>query len=181
MPSKSVRMREDDLKVEVDEQYNKSIRNFIRKWGCSPGDVWNENRDMVIPPKYDIGFVVKNCTEQLLELLEPWCSNIYIGHSFDAKHYIEKEQSNTLFDLDKRIQSIHGSKVNDIEVKFDGSKLTNQNFKYIQQLSAILMNDEGIEKDTVGEFDLDIFTITINSVRTYEDKNIRTFNKLLKF
>ena len=62
MPSKSVRMREDDsIKVDVDGQYQKSIRNFIRKWGTWPGRVWDENRDMIIPKKHDIGFVVNNC------------------------------------------------------------------------------------------------------------------------
>ena len=105
----------------------------------------------------------------MLEALEPWCSTIYVDHSFDAKHYIEKEQPNTMFDLDKRIQSIHGEKQNDILVRFDGSKFNEQSFQYIQQLSEILANDE-LE---VGSFELDIFEIQINKIKTYEEELIK--------
>ena len=48
-----------------------------------------------------------------------------------------------------------------------------EQFKYLAQLSEILANDEGIEKDTVGEFDLGIFKILINSTRTYEEELIK--------
>tara|TARA_R100001129_G_scaffold99743_1_gene68159 strand:- start:893 stop:2083 length:1191 start_codon:yes stop_codon:yes gene_type:complete len=147
---------------------HKNIRNFIRKWGSMV-----KHDDLMMPiitPKYDIGFVVKNCNEQLLELLEPWCSTIYIDHTFDAKYYIEKEQKNTLIDLDKRIQSIYSEKQNDIEVRFDGSKLTNENFQYIQQLPEILANDEELKE---GSFELDIFEIIINNLQTYEKELIK--------
>ena len=146
----------------------KNMRNFIRKWGTTVKH--DELMKPIVVPKYDIGFVVNNCNEKLLELLEPWCSTIYIGHSFDAKYYIEKEQSNTLFDLGKRIQSIYGKKINDVEVRFDGDKLTNQNFQYIQQLSEILANDDELE---VGSFELDIFEISINKIKTYEKDLIK--------
>ena len=146
----------------------KNMKNFIRKWGTVVKH--DELMKPIIVPKYDIGFVIKNCNERLLELLEPWCSTIYIDHSFDAKYYIEKEQPNTLFDLDGRIQSIHGSKVNDIEVRFDGSKFTNQSFQIVQQLSEILANDDELE---VGSFELDIFEININKLKTYEGDLIK--------
>jgi len=151
---------------ETDEwlaQNIRSTRNFIRKWGHFVKH--DSLLKPIVPPKYDIGFVVKNCNEQLLESLEPWCSTIYIDHSFDAKHYIDKEQSNTMFDLDKRIQSIHGKKTNDIEVRFDGNHLTQENFQIIQQLPEILANDEELEE---GSFELDIFEINIKHIRTYE-------------
>ena len=155
---------------ETDEwlaQNIRSTRNFIRKWGHFVKH--DALLKPIVPPKYDIGFVVKNCNEQMLEMLEPWCSTIYIDHSFDAKHYIDREQSNTMFNLDKRIQSIHGKKVNDIEVRFDGSQFTNQSFQYIQQLSEILANDE-LE---IGSFELDIFEININKLKTYEGELIK--------
>ena len=146
----------------------KNMRNFIRKWGT----VVKHDKFLkpIVVPKYDFGFVIKNCTEQLLELLEPFCSTIYIDHSFDAKYYIEKEQPNTLFDLDKRIQSIYGKKQNDIEVRFDGNKFTQNSFNMIQQLSEILANDEELEE---GSFELDIFEININKIKTYEKDLIK--------
>jgi len=145
----------------------KNMRNFIRKWGT----VVKHDSLMkpIVVPKYDIGFIIKNCTEQLLELLEPWCSIIYIDHSFDAKYYIDKEKLNTTMNLENRIQSIHGKKVNDIEVRFDGSQFTNQSFQYVQQLSEILANDE-LE---IGSFELDIFEIQINKIKTYEKELIK--------
>ena len=145
----------------------KNMRNFIRKWGT----VVKHDSLMkpIVVPKYDIGFIIKNCTEQLLELLEPWCSIIYIDHSFDAKYYIDKEKLNTTMNLENRIQSIHGKKVNDIEVRFDGSQFTNQSFQYVQQLSEILANDE-LE---IGSFELDIFEIQINKIKTYEEELIK--------
>ena len=151
----------------------KNMRNFIRKWGTMV------KHDSLMKPivvsKYDIGFIIKNCTENLLEILEPWCSTIYIDHSFDAKHYIDKEQPNTLFDLGKKIQSIHGKKVNDILVEFDATKLNQEQLNYIVQLPEIITNEE--EDLSTGEsgdeFELGIFKVTINKLKTYEEELIK--------
>ena len=147
---------------------NNSTREFFRKWGTT---VLHDNLlKPIVPPKYNIGFVVKNCNEQLLEALEPWCSTIYIGHDFDAKHYIDREQPNTVVDLNKKIDSIRQlKKNNDIIVTFDGSQINQQNFNFITQLSQILANDEELE---VGSFELDIFKIEIKKIKTYENENI---------
>ena len=146
---------------------NNSTREFFRKWGTS---VLHDNLlKPIVPPKYDIGFVVENCNEGMLEALEPWCSTIYINHSFDAKHYIDREQPNTVVNLDEKILSIHAEKGNDIIVRFDGSKLNQQNFNYITQLSQILTNDDNLE---IGSFELDIFEIEIKKIKTYEKELI---------
>jgi hypothetical protein len=146
---------------------NNSTREFFRKWGTP---VLHDNLlKPIVPPKYDIGFVVENCSEEILEHLEPWCSTIYINHSFDAKHYIDREQPNTVVNLDEKILSIHAEKENDITVRFDGSKLNQQNFNYITQLSQILTNDDNLE---IGSFELDIFEIEIKKIKTYEKELI---------
>ena len=77
---------------ETDEwlkQNERSTRNFIRKWGHF---VKHDSMMMpIIPPKYDVGFVVKNCGLDQLRTLEPWCSDIYgdwVGHKgFHAVSY----------------------------------------------------------------------------------------------
>ena len=144
----------------------KNMRNFIRKWGT----VVKHDSLMkpIVIPKYDFGFIVKNCNEKLLQTLEPFCSTIYVDTY--AQDYIDKEQPNTLYNLNDRIFSIDVDVQNDVEVRFDGSKLTNQNFQYIQQLSEILANDEELE---VGSFELDIFEIQINKIKTYERELIK--------
>tara|TARA_Y100000593_G_C4322004_1_gene344302 strand:+ start:7494 stop:8675 length:1182 start_codon:yes stop_codon:yes gene_type:complete len=147
----------------------KNMRNFIRKWG----HIVKHDALMkpIIPPKYDIGFIVKNCSYELLYELEPWCSTIYTDWAWEA--YINQEQENTLLDLRERVKPFYEEKTNDIIVKFDAKEMTPEQFKIISQLSEILSNDEGIEEDTVGEFDIGIFKITINSTRTYEEGLIK--------
>ena len=82
--------------------------------------------------------------------------------------YIDKEQSNTKFDLKERIKPYDNEKQNNILVSFDASKLTNQNFPLITQLYEII-KDSG----EVGTFNLDIFTIDIIHMNEYQDKLIK--------
>ena len=151
MPSKSVRKREDN-QIDINPQYIKSIRNFIRKWGVNPMYVWDNNRDMVIPPKYDIGFTVKNCNYDTLAALEPWCSTIYVDTY--AQDYIDVEQSQTLYDLNKRIYSIDSEKQNDIEIRFDASSLTKEDFEFIQKLPYIISDSGEIGSMEYGKFEI---------------------------
>ena len=153
---------------ETDEwlqQNERSTRNFTRKWGHFVKH--NALLKPIVPPKYDIGFVVKDCTKQILELLEPWCSDIYVDDVV-RDGYILKEQPNTLFDLSLRVNPMKNIVINDIEIRFDGNKFNEQSFQIIQQLSEILANDE-LE---VGSFELDIFEINVNKVKTYEEELI---------
>ena len=143
----------------------KNMRNFIRKWGTIVKH--DSLMKPIVVPKYNIGFVIKNCNEQLLTFLEPYCSKIYVDTY--AQDYIDREQSNTLYDLNDRIFSIDVDVQNDVEVRFDGSKLTNESFQYIQQLPEILAND----KLEVGSFELGIFEININKIKTYEKDLIK--------
>ena len=142
---------------------NNSTREFFRKWGTS---VLHNNLMMPqVVPKYDIGFVVKNCNIHLLNTLEPWCSTIYVD--CDYGEYIINEQSNTTDNLSKKIYSIHSEENNDVIVRFDGSKLTNDSFQFITQLPLVL-KDSG----EVGDMQYDIFEFTINSLKTYEKELI---------
>jgi glycosyltransferase involved in cell wall biosynthesis len=148
---------------------NKNIRNFIRKWGTM---VKHDDYMMpIVTPKYDIGFVVKNCTFEVLHTLEPWCSDFYGEFpKYMKEMYIRDEKLNTLYDLDKKIHDMQLiEKNNDILVEFDAKELDNQNFQYITQLQEILSNDEELD---FGKFDLGIFTIMIHRVKTYEKELI---------
>lgn len=150
------------------KQNQKSTREFIRKWGCFV----NHDNMMkpIVPPKFSVGFVVKNCNIQMLELLEPWCDNIYsdfVGHKgYGANRYIEDEQ--TSFDLKKRIHSDHINPIDGVVVRFDASKLTQENFNIIEKLSEILQ-DSG----ELGISEVDIFNITIKSLRSSEKDLIK--------
>ena len=135
-----------------------SNKNFIRKWG-SRGKA----------PKYNIGYIVKNCNSDTLEALEPWCDRIYIDDTMQVltSHYVEKEQPNTKFNLSKRIYTIEHNDPkleNDIVLEFDAKQFTQQSFHIIQQLPEIIK-----ESGEVGEFELDVFRITINSLTEYQN------------
>jgi hypothetical protein len=120
----------------------------------------------IVPPKYNIQFIIDNGNAQLLELLEPWCDNINISiPQTEIDEYIKKEQPDTKIDLNERINQ---NVSNDIQIVFDGNKFTQNSFNAIQQISAILESNE-IE---VGEFELDIFSIKVNRVKTYTHKLI---------
>ena len=125
-----------------------------------------------IPHKYNVGFVVENCTTQMLKELEPWCSDIYgdwVGHKgIGANDYIKKEQPDTQFDLSKKIHSQHIEPKNDVVVEFDCNQLTPQNFQIIVNLSEILK-----ESGEVGKMEYDIFKFDIKSLTTYEKDLIK--------
>ena len=157
---------------ETDEwlkQNQRSTRNFIRKWGHFVKH--DEYLMPMIPPKYNVGFVVENCGLEMLGALEPWCSNIYgdwVGHKgFHVNKYIEQEQPNTDFKLSKRIHTQHTNPTNDIIVRFDCSKMTQQSWSIIQNLSEII-NDSG----QIGVMNLDIFEFEIRNLKTYEKELI---------
>ena len=145
---------------------NKNARNFIRKWGHFVKH--DELMKPIIPPKYNIAFRVKSCTSSLLELLEPWCDRIYIDDEMQVltTHYIDKEQSNTIYDLTKRVFCIgfnDPAAENDIVVEIDAARMNNQDFMYIQQLSEIIE-----QSGEIGTFRLGTLNITINHLQTYE-------------
>ena len=153
---------------EWEAQNMRSTRNFIRKWGHFVKH--DPLMKPVIPPKYDIGFIVENCGLPHLEVLEPWCSTIYIKDDMQliVPDYIKKEQPNTKFDLQERIKPYDNEKQNNILVSFDASKLTNQNFQLLTQLPEII-KDSG----EIGTFNLDIFTVDIVHMIEYQNNLIK--------
>jgi len=162
---------------ETDEWLNqnqKSTREFIRKWGhyCKHDALMKP----IIPPKYDIGFIIKNANLQLIEALEPWCSTVYYTEdemrNFKYADYIEKED--TSFDLHEKFKSIdsqYTQGVNDIIVKIDGNQFGNNDFRIIQTLPEILANDDQLYEEIMIEpthFQIENLQVTINSLQTYE-------------
>ena len=147
------------------ETTTRNGRNFIRKWGhFIKHDPFMKP---IIPPKYDIGFVVKNSQDvQLIEALEPWCSNIYVDAS--RENYIELEQKNTLYSLSEKVLPYDNEKINEILINIDGKLFNQEDFKIIQQLSEII-KDSG----QVGEFQLGNLFITIAQMNEYQNDLIK--------
>jgi len=160
--------------ITKDEKFHhmkdKAAKHYIRKWGS-----WVKNDEYqhpIISPKYNIAYVVKNCNLQLLGILEPWCDRIYIEDNMQVltTAYVEKEQSNTSFDLSKRVLHVgYNDPIgeNDIVVEFDATQLTQQNFQLLQQMPSIIK-----ESGEIGEFEIDIFKITISNLEELQNNLI---------
>jgi len=146
------------------EQNKRSTRNFIRKWGHFVAH--DALMKPIVPPKYDIGFKITNCSIELLEALEPWCSRMEIDLSEDMiNHYVSIEQSNTKFDLHKKINT---GKSSEIVVEIDGMRFQQNEFNLIMQLSMIIQ-DSG----EVGEFEIGNLKLIINKMTEYQNNLIK--------
>jgi glycosyltransferase involved in cell wall biosynthesis len=150
-------------------QNQRSTRNFIRKWGHFV--MHDAELVPIVPPKYDIGFRVLKCNSEFLEFLEPWCSNILIDDEMQVltSHYVDKEQKNTLFKLNKKIKSTPFESLNnEIIVTIDKETFTQQDFQIIQQLPEII-KDSG----EVGKFQLGNLFIEIKQMNEYQNNLIK--------
>lgn len=117
----------------------RSTRNFIRKWGHFVQH--DKYMKPIIPPKYDIGIVLKGGID-LLSRLEPWCNNIYLDDPSDLiiPDYIKKEQPNTKYDLSKRIvQSYYNDKPsNEVLLYIDQKDINSTDLEHITIISSII-------------------------------------------
>ena len=150
-------------------QNQRSTRNFIRKWGHFV--MHDSTLVPIVPPKYDIGIKLKGGNSQLLEILEPWCSNICLDDEMQVitSHYIDKEQSNTIIDLSKKIISTPSQFLkNEIIIEIDQTKFTQQDFQIIQQLPEII-KDSG----EIGKFQLGNIFIDIRQMNEYQNELIK--------
>ena len=144
-------------------------KEFLRKWGG-----WIQNNEYqypIIHPKYDIGIKLKGGNSQLLEILEPWCSNICLDDEMQVitSHYIDKEQSNTIIDLSKKIITTPFQFLkNEIIIEIDQTKFTQQDFQIIQQLPEII-KDSG----EIGKFQLGNIFIDIRQMNEYQNELIK--------
>ena len=135
----------------------KNGRNFIRKWGhfCKHDTLMKP----IVPPKYNIGLIIKNCNSSLLHALEPWGDTIYVDQGNIPtliKKYIEEEQSNTIIDLNKRVLPFDNEKQNEILVEIDGKTFSEEDWKILMQLPEII-KDSG----SIGRFQLNNIKVEI--------------------
>jgi glycosyltransferase involved in cell wall biosynthesis len=139
----------------------KAARNYIRKWG-----IWIENDEYqypIITPKYDIGISATNCTITLVKALEPWCTRLYVEDRDGLiAHYIDMEQSNTLYDLHKRVCDLghnNPDDYQDVVVKLNCNNLTLEDFNIITILPKIIKDTNEVGKFQIGNLDIEIFSL----------------------
>ena len=86
-------------------------------------------------------------------------------------HYIDLEQKNTSLDLFKKLFEIEDEKHVEILVQIDGSKFTNHDYQYIQQLAEIIESN-----NQTGKFELGTLRIEIKALTQYQN-NLIVCNK----
>jgi glycosyltransferase involved in cell wall biosynthesis len=157
LPDGTIWYKPKDSKEYLELRQNK-FKEWWRKWHT---DVLHDDLMMpIVPNRYDTTFVVHNCQPQLLQALEPWCDRLYVDCEYDG--YVTKEQNETMFDLSDKIHSIGDEMKGDVQIMFDASKLTNDNFaQFIKNIPFIIQ-----QTDSVGSFEWDIFQLHIFNLRT---------------
>ena len=147
---------------------NKNMREFIRKWGTMVQH--DHHMKPIVSPVYSIGFeLTKPAPVDMIRLLEPFCQYMVVPAREELLQYIEEEQPNTDYQLDKKLHTdIPKNPIYDIKVVFDPTKFNQQSFNILQKLPDII-KDSGSEGD---RFELDIFDIWIEQMVEHQRNNI---------
>ena len=146
----------------------KNGRNFIRKWGCFIKH--DPLMKPIVPPKYNIGLIIKNCNDSLLHALEPWGDILYIDEGNIPSmidNYITLESPNTDYDLYSRLRPYDNEKNCEILVEIDGKTFNEEDWKIIMQLPEII-KDSG----SIGRFQLNNVTVEIIQMNEYQNELI---------
>ena len=148
---------------------NKAFRNYVRKWGSFVKN--DEYQYPQIPHKYSVRFDIENCTPDVFQFLEPWCTNINVDLPLRMINtYINNEQPNTQINLLDKINNADSN--NDVVVKFDAGGITNESVNFIVKLAEIFDANE-LE---VGNYDFHPFLIEVKAVKHYEQNLINCNN-----
>jgi len=147
---------------------NKNMREFIRKWGTMVQH--DQFMKPIVSPVYSIGFELTEPTSvDMIRLLEPWCQYMVVPAREEILQYIEEEQPNTDYQLDKKLHTdIPNNPIYDIKLVFDPTEFTQRSFNILQKLPDII-KDSGSEGD---RFELDIFDIWIEQMVEHQRNNI---------
>jgi glycosyltransferase involved in cell wall biosynthesis len=157
LPDGTIWYKPKDSKEYLELRQNK-FREWWRKWHT---DVLHDDLMMpIVPNRYTTSFVVHNCTTHLLGVLEPWCDDIYVDCDFGS--YVASEQNESMFKISDRVHKIGDVMKNDVQILFDGSKLTNEHYnQFIKNIPFIIQ-----QTDSVGSFEWDIFQLHVLNLRT---------------
>lgn len=159
--SKTSRFSEEHKENTRIIEHNSNL-NRIRKWGIN--SLTKNKRS------YDIGLIVKNCNESILQFLEPYVSTIYVDCNIMG--YIESEQKNTKINLSKKIKSINSVRENDIIINIDDvTKINDKDIRILRNLPDFIYESK-ITSPT--SFKIENLTFNVKNLNTYEHKLVST-------
>ena len=149
-------------KPKDSEEYTKlrvnKFKEWWRKWHTNV--LHDDNMLPIVPNRYKTSFVVHNCPTHLLEILEPWCDDMYVDCDYES--YVINEQKESMFDLSNKIHKIGDEMLGDVHIMFDGRKITTDHYnQFIINIPFIIQ-----QTDSLGSFQWDIFQLHILSLQT---------------
>ena len=153
------------------KQNLRSTRNFIRKWGSMVKH--NEYLKPIIPPKYDIGLIIKNCTYDILYALEPYCNQLYLEDTSLIDDYLKEEGDKSGFDLGGKLLTRDFKPHNDVLIEFDALQMTQESYNIFLQFPEIL----GESGEPNSDFILDIFKIKTKLLDNQVDLLVNSVQK----
>lgn len=140
---------------------NIKFKEWWRKWHMNV--LHTDDMLPIVYKKYDIGYIIHNCSRPLLNFIEPWSDKVYVSDQSLIDSYCNDEQQYTQYSLKHRLTSNLSSVSNDIIIEFDGNKFTNNHTEFIVNLSQIIESS-----GEIGEMQFDIFKLNIKSLQSYE-------------
>ena len=149
-------------KPKDSEEYLKlrqlKFREWWRKWHS---DVLHDDLMMpIVPNRYNTSFMVTNCSNEILSILEPWCDNIYVDCDFG--NYVAFEENISMYKISDRVHRIGDPLKGDVIISFDAQKLKNEHMhQFIKNIPLIIQ-----DTNEIGQFNWDIFQINILSLQT---------------
>lgn len=163
-------------KVTSDQKFhamkNAAMKNYLRKWGT-----WIKNDEYqhpIIKSKYDVAFVIKNCTPQLLHQMEPWGTCTYVENPELVESYVAEFQKETKLDLSTRVKHASAMGSHAVVVEFDGNEFSQEAWLAVNQLPDILdqIDESGlygyscfrIQVNKVGPEKIELPFVTVNNV-----------------
>lgn len=147
-------------------------KNYLRKWNS-----WIKNDEYhapIIPSKYDVCLILENINVNVsvLGILEPWFGKTILHtNRYDTIEqtvvtpYVTAEQVKTKLDMKKRVVTETSVDLtnHDVYVIIDVSKITNDDFVAITQLSTLLQELENSE-DYIGQYEIGNVRIKVNKL-----------------
>ncbi len=151
-------------------QYYMSIRNFARKWGCFPGQVWNERMELVTPAFLDLGLVLTGATVPLIRALEPFAATLYVDSEPARAEYLATEQPLTRLDLGTRVRLLDRDPVadHDVLVRAHGQAMTEAALQTAPRLHEVAAGVGEADPYTVQ----DVFRVECRRLRRLERDNV---------
>ena len=124
----------------------------------------------IVPPVYHTTIVAQNTTDQMIELLEPWCDKLFVDSDINTiVSFISKNQQYTTEDLSEKVLYNNNPRIlGDVVIHVDCNQITNEVYNYFALLSRII-EDSGEVKTTQK---LGPLTLIINKKEDLREKLI---------